>query len=89
MTTPLAATGIAGRRRGVPLSLPAAPPPPPLSPASSDGWSAWVRPRYHFAGYLNRLRMPQPGAPGALSPFYYSFDYGPVHFLVYVGLSPL
>ena len=40
--------------------------------------------QYDFAGYLNRLHMPtMAGASAALGPFYYSFDYGPVHFLVY------
>ena len=31
--------------------------------------------QYEFAGYKNRLHMPQPGT-GVLTPFYYSFDYG-------------
>jgi hypothetical protein len=38
--------------------------------------------QYAFAGYLNRLRMPvMAGSTAALGRFYYSFNYGPVHFL--------
>merc|ERR1719502_362812 len=45
--------------------------------------------QYNFAGYLNRLRMPQ-SAPATmpLSRFYYSFNYGPVHVLVYSSEHP-
>jgi len=42
--------------------------------------------QYNFAGYLNRLRMPAPPRTAnttALSRFYYSFDYGPAHFVSY------
>ena len=40
--------------------------------------------QYKFAGYRNRLIMPKvSGASAAMAPFYYSFDYGPVHFLSY------
>eukprot|EP00041_Stephanoeca_diplocostata_P011948 m.198369 g.198369 ORF g.198369 m.198369 type:complete len:437 (+) comp18745_c0_seq1:160-1470(+) len=43
--------------------------------------------QYHFAGYLNRLRMPVVGS-GPLNRFYYSFNYGPVHFVVYSSEHP-
>jgi len=39
--------------------------------------------QFKFAGYLNRLKMPVMAGSGELSRFYYSFNYGPVHFLVY------
>ena len=38
--------------------------------------------QYHFAAHLNRTHMPVQGT-GPLSRFYYSFDYGPVHFLTF------
>jgi len=36
--------------------------------------------QFDFAAYLNRSVMPEQGT-GPLSRFYYSFDWGPVHFL--------
>jgi hypothetical protein len=40
--------------------------------------------QYQFAGFRNRLLMPKMrSASAAMAPFYYSFDYGPVHFVVY------
>ena len=57
--------------------------PPPLPPFLLPPLSP---PRSHFAdkfaGYLNRMKMPVVGS-GPNAPFYYSFDYGPVHFLSY------
>jgi len=45
--------------------------------------------QYHFAGFKNRLPMPKVDtATSALAPFYYSFDYGPVHFVVYSSEHP-
>eukprot|EP00730_Choanoeca_flexa_P015336 TRINITY_DN7022_c0_g1_i4.p1 TRINITY_DN7022_c0_g1~~TRINITY_DN7022_c0_g1_i4.p1 ORF type:complete len:431 (+),score=109.33 TRINITY_DN7022_c0_g1_i4:23-1294(+) len=38
--------------------------------------------QYHFAAHLNRTRMPAPiNSTGPLERFYYSFDYGCVHFI--------
>lgn len=37
-----------------------------------------------YVQFLHRIQMPQPWTGAAnLSRFYYSFDYGPVHFIVY------
>lgn len=48
-----------------------------------------ARRQYHFAGFKNRLPMPKVDtATSALAPFYYSFDYGPVHFVVYSSEHP-
>eukprot|EP01137_Pigoraptor_chileana_P035525 Opistho-2@29685 len=38
--------------------------------------------QYDYAAFLNRTRMPVVGS-GPLSRFYHSFDYGPIHFVLF------
>lgn len=46
--------------------------------------------QYDFAPYIARLRNPiMAGATAKLAPFYYSYDYGPVHFIAYSSEHPL
>ena len=39
--------------------------------------------QFDFAAYRNRFSHMPTNASGSGSPFWFSFDYGPVHFLSY------
>lgn len=49
-------------------------PPPQVCPGNHEA-------QFDFAPYLNRFTMPY-NESNSSSPFYYSFDYGGVHFVM-------